>query len=48
MVDYYCDACAKKKELPKKMRKTLHECKFCKETKLCSDDKPAKVFGGKK
>lgn len=48
MVDYYCDACAKKNELPKKMRKTLHKCKYCGEERICNDDKPVKNYGGKK
>jgi len=48
MVDYYCDSCAKKNELPKKMRKTLHKCKYCGEERICNDDKPVKSYGGKK
>jgi hypothetical protein len=47
VTEYFCDACAKKNDLPKKTRKVLKKCKYCGAEKLCNDDKPVKVFGKK-
>jgi hypothetical protein len=44
MTIYFCDKCAKEKDLPKKFRKTFHKCDICGAERNCNDDKPVKGY----